>query len=133
MYTQVVLALACLATSVFAAADTNFGASCSNIGLSGTILTATCENINGQPVNSALNIDFCVANVFGTLDCTPEYDNSSYQTPDSCSSSGNYAESCSGCFVSGTTLFCDCGDGNGGSDFASIDLSEYSQMFSLNY
>ena len=51
----------------------SFSSTCINIQLSGSILTATCDDLQGGTANVALNIDSCVSNVHGQLQCDPNH------------------------------------------------------------
>ncbi|CAL1709400.1 unnamed protein product [Somion occarium] len=94
------------ATNATNAADNNFAASCSRIGLSdGHILTATCGDGHGNNVASSTDLNFCIANAGGNLRCQVN---------------GNYLASCGGCSLQGTFLQCSCG---GVSGEASVDTN----------
>ncbi|KAB5588360.1 putative effector protein [Ceratobasidium theobromae] len=72
----------------------NYGATCSNTRLEGgNIMYATCANGSGSNITSSLNLNACIVNSGGNLRCQ---------------ANGNYAVSCTGCSVSGTTLRCTC-------------------------
>lgn len=47
----------------------NFGSTCSNIYLDGTILTATCTAVKGGPKTTHLDLNNCIINGQGTPVC----------------------------------------------------------------
>ncbi|KAB5588684.1 hypothetical protein CTheo_7877 [Ceratobasidium theobromae] len=72
----------------------NYGASCSATKLQGNnIMSATCASISGSLVTSSLDLNTCIVNNSGSL---------------ACQQNGNYAASCTSCYVSGTILVCTC-------------------------
>ncbi|KAB5587301.1 hypothetical protein CTheo_9252 [Ceratobasidium theobromae] len=93
MYFSTILTFA--ATTLLAATSAqagNFGATCKSIRLeNNNILYATCGNGSGSDYTSSLNLNACVVNNNGNLQCQ---------------SNGNYAVSCTSCGLSGTTMTC---------------------------
>ncbi|KAJ7268008.1 Cyanovirin-N [Mycena rebaudengoi] len=80
-------------------AASGFSQSCSQISLSGTTLNANCRNTAGGSVGSSLNLNSCVTNNGGHLQCQ---------------AGGNFGASCSGCTMdspSGSIMTCNCSTG----------------------
>lgn len=57
-----------IATGV--SADGDFAASCHDISLSGSTLSANCANGSGGTDYTELDLDRCLANNYGALGCT---------------------------------------------------------------
>ena len=71
-------------------ADGNFAASCPNIVVDSTGLSATCYNADGKKVTANLDINTCIVNNGGVLGCQP---------------GGGFANSCDGAIeLRGTTV-----------------------------
>jgi hypothetical protein len=88
----------------------NFAASCTNIALApqaSNVLAATCQTGTGTQATT-LDLDSCITNSNGAL---------------MWGSGGNYAGSCSGCSLSGTSLSCQCSDVNGTPHATTIDVN----------
>ncbi|KZT52677.1 Cyanovirin-N [Calocera cornea HHB12733] len=94
-----------------------FGATCWDENLDGTILSATCNDDAQDAVGTSIDLNNCVSNDGGSLICV--------------GSGGEYSESCDpGCYLSGsTTLCCTCGDGAGGWKDTCIDLDNCVQNY----
>ncbi|KAI0318790.1 Cyanovirin-N [Amylostereum chailletii] len=106
----VALMTAVMSTQVLGSAQTNFGATCSGESLaSGHILFATCGDGHGGEPTSSIDLNKCVTNSGGTLECQVN---------------GGFAGTCNTCSIeSGTTLACDCGDGHGGYPHTVLNLN----------
>ncbi|KAI0318792.1 hypothetical protein OF83DRAFT_1170784 [Amylostereum chailletii] len=87
----IALVTAVTSTQVLGSAQNNFGASCSGMNLaSGHI----CEDGHGGTPTTSVDLDQCVSNIGGTLECQID---------------GEFAQSCSDCALeSGTILSCNC-------------------------
>ncbi|KAB5591183.1 hypothetical protein CTheo_5392 [Ceratobasidium theobromae] len=96
--------LTLVGASLFAASGVqaaNFGSTCSNIYLSGTTLTATCTKVKGSPTTTSLDLNNCIINNQGIPLCKV---------------GGNFAASCSGCYLDSsvyTQMWCTCNGGVG--------------------
>jgi cytolysin (calcineurin-like family phosphatase) len=84
-----------------------FATSCSNISLSGSSLSATCQ-VGSQGQATTVDLNGCVTNNNGNLQ---------FATP------GNYSGSCSGCSLSGTNLTCQCNPMSGPAKSTTIDIN----------
>ncbi|EPQ50318.1 hypothetical protein GLOTRDRAFT_134059 [Gloeophyllum trabeum ATCC 11539] len=71
----------------------------------------TCYNSAGDAVDSAINLDKCVANDGGQL---------------TCAHNGYFSSTCSGCEIAAGIEFmeCYCGDGHGGEPASIVDLGD---------
>ncbi|KAB5589438.1 hypothetical protein CTheo_7117 [Ceratobasidium theobromae] len=87
-------------------AYSNFGASCRNTALRGSILSADCRSRNGIYGGATIDLSSCVVNTNASLRCQ---------------SNGQFFKSCSNCGVSGATLSCRC---NPGPRDTSLDLNQ---------
>ncbi|KAI6006274.1 Cyanovirin-N [Pisolithus orientalis] len=87
----------------------DFAASCYNYYLENTEFFATCRTESGSDQSTSIDVNQCVTNDHGALQCV--------------SANGNYADTCENCYLSGTNLDCVCGNGNGGTDSASVNLN----------
>ncbi|EED84853.1 predicted protein [Postia placenta Mad-698-R] len=88
----------------------NYAGSCQDEYLDGQNLVATCTADDGSQVSSTLNLDDCVANYGGTLNCIP---------------SGEFSYSCdvASCgLTGGEYMKCYCGNGKGGQTASIVDL-----------
>ncbi|KAI6123753.1 Cyanovirin-N [Pisolithus thermaeus] len=92
----------------------DFAASCFNYYLENTEFFATCRTDAGSDQSTSIDLNQCVSNNNGALQCS--------------SSNGYYSDSCSSCGLSGTSLDCQCRTDSGSTDSASVNLST---LFSL--
>ncbi|KAJ7637210.1 Cyanovirin-N [Mycena rosella] len=90
--------------------DGGFASSCTGTSVTSSgVLTSTCGNGSGGTTVTAIGLNGCIANASGAL--VPR-------------TGGGFVASCSGLRLSSTTLFANCGNGNGGTVPASIDLNQ---------
>ncbi|EED84477.1 predicted protein [Postia placenta Mad-698-R] len=91
----------------------NYAGSCQDEHLDGQNLVATCTADDGSQVSSTLNLDDCVANYGGTLNCVPR---------------GEFSYSCdvASCgLTGGEYMECYCGNGQSGQTASIVDLAYY--------
>ncbi|KAI6006276.1 Cyanovirin-N [Pisolithus orientalis] len=98
-----------LVAAVTLCAAQDFDASCFSYYLENTEFFATCRTDSGSDQSTSIDLNNCVVNRSGALECV--------------SSSGGYSASCEDCSLSGTDLDCTCGNGSGGTDSASVNLN----------
>ena len=104
------LLLSLFGTSGFAMAG-GFSASCSNIHLNGSWLSADCGNGHGRRHSTQIDLNRYITNSWGNFSWKQD---------------GNYNESAINCGVNTAgTLYCQLGDGHGGWPQRSIDLNEH--------
>ncbi|KIM64767.1 hypothetical protein SCLCIDRAFT_1212835 [Scleroderma citrinum Foug A] len=102
--------LAALSTRGSADSLSDWSYSCQSYYLSNPVLYASCRKENGQYDNTSINLDQCVTNTNGVLYC---------------GTNGDYSPTCSGCYLSGTALACNCKDDSQNEHSTSIDLSTF--------
>ncbi|KAI6021203.1 Cyanovirin-N [Pisolithus marmoratus] len=99
-----------LVTAATLCAAGDFAASCYNYYLENTEFFATCRKDTGSDQATSIDLNQCVTNNRGALQCT--------------SANGYYADTCENCGLSGTNLDCTCGNGSGGTDSTSVNLND---------
>ncbi|TEB27159.1 hypothetical protein FA13DRAFT_1776577 [Coprinellus micaceus] len=104
MHSTTALALFATAFAMLQGVDArgDFSRSCTGYFIeNNNFLRATCTNVNGGQVNSALNLNACIGIDPNNLVCRPK-------------SSGNYAANgCAGCLIrTGAFMLCSCPGGN---------------------
>jgi len=87
----------------------NFSASCTNIGLRGDALTASCRTLANTLVSTSVDLNRCIQNVNGSF---------------AWGGNANFGASCSGCRLSGSELVCNCAERTGKVDETVIDLND---------
>ncbi|KAL4077904.1 Cyanovirin-N [Scleroderma citrinum] len=105
-FSSISLSLVLVALSTHCAAQ-NWSESCTNYGLDGTELDASCRRDDGSYNPTSINLDNCIGNNNGVLVC-----------------GGDYSASCSGCSMSGTTLDCTCREDSGTEHGTSVNLDD---------
>ncbi|KIM58001.1 hypothetical protein SCLCIDRAFT_1218927 [Scleroderma citrinum Foug A] len=100
--------LAALSTGGSADSLSDWSYSCQDYYLSNPVLYASCRKENGSYDNTNINLDKCVTNTNGVLYCA---------------TNGDYSPTCSGCYLSGTALVCNCKDDGQTERSTSVDLS----------
>ncbi|OSX63416.1 hypothetical protein POSPLADRAFT_1139039 [Postia placenta MAD-698-R-SB12] len=88
----------------------NYADTCQDEYVTGIDLVATCTTDDGSQVSSTLNLDNCVANYDGDLNCVPN---------------GGFSASCdvASCVLTGPEyLECYCDNGQGGQTASIVDL-----------
>jgi hypothetical protein len=96
--------------SVSSDSSGNFGASCTGVSLSGSVLSAHCYSIAGQLQASSLDLNTCITNSDGIA---------AFQV------NGGYYGSCHACSLQGTVMSCQCTDYFGQSRPTSIDVNDH--------
>lgn len=86
-----------------------FSQTCTNIAVSGSELSATCEKANGGQDNTSINLNPYIENVDGTLEWQPR----------------NFIETCRNTSVSGSLLKAECKTRNQNFVFTTINLDDH--------